>query len=134
MKKSLLLEAVQFAKAKMHNHPEFDKFIHFSFIVQHNKIIGYGRNCAQEPSKHYGYHQLSSDKTFKPKTHSEINAFKKTKGIINWDWKFSIINVRLNRLGQVRLSKPCRCCYNLLKALGCSEFYYSSDIGFLLVR
>src|SRR5215216_5136790 len=81
MKKSLFHECLSIAISKMHNHPQYENFIHFSFIVQNNKIVGYGRNNCATPPKHQGYHSRVPT----PKTHSEINAYKKVKGILEKD-------------------------------------------------
>lgn len=111
----------------MFNHPQYQNFIHFSFVVQGNKIIGYGRNNCETPAKHMGYH----NRVPTPKMHSEINAYRKTRGILDRAKPFYLVNVRLNKSGEVRLSKPCVCCYSLLNSLGCKQIYYSSEVGFL---
>jgi hypothetical protein len=134
MKKSLLHNALTFAKNKFVYHGEFNNFIHFSFIVQSNKIIEIGKNNKKIPKLHFGYHRrLQNDPFFHPKTHSELHVWMKSKGILNKNKSFEMINIRLNKKGFVRLSKPCTCCYNLLKELGCKAVYYSSEIGFLKI-
>jgi hypothetical protein len=129
MKKSLFNEVVSIARSKMHLHPEFDHFLHFTFIIQDNKVIEWGMNHAGMPRKHYGYHK--DDITFVPKTHAEVDSYKKARGLLDKSKSFLAINIRLNRFGELRMSKPCKCCYNLLKNLGCKRFYYSSNVGFL---
>lgn len=133
MKKSILDESLNIAMSKTKTHPEYYCYLHFSFVVQNNKIVEWGRNNKGVPAIHYGYHDRINDKNFRPKTHSEIDAYKKAKGLLDGDG-FEMVNIRLTRLKQIRLSKPCNCCYRLLKALGCKVFYYSSEIGFLTVR
>jgi len=130
MKKSLIHTALSIAIQKLNLHPEIDKFIHYTFVVQDNKIIEWGRNNKGMPAIHYGYHDRICDPNYGPKTHSEIDAYKKAKGLLNKSKKFEIINVRLNRNGDLRESKPCQCCYNIMRDLGCNKFYYSCDIGF----
>lgn len=125
MKKSLLTDALRIVSAKFKNHTE--KYIHFSFIVQENKIIEYGVNRHTLPAKHWGYDKKCNDSTFVPKLHSEIDVYQRAKGLLNRNRHFNIINVRVNKEGKLRISKPCICCYNLLKELGCKDFYYTNN-------
>lgn len=131
MKKSLLKQAHQIALSKLTLHPEYHNYIHYSFVIQENKIVEWGVNSNKVPPVHYGYqHRIKGDK-FGPKSHSEIEAFRKARGLLDLNKKFEMINIRLNKSKELRISKPCSCCHELLMALGCSKFYYSSDIGFL---
>lgn len=135
MKKSILVLAKSISLSKMHLHPELENFIHFSFIVQNNKIIEWGMNRRSIPPKHYGYNKRNtSDKNFVPKKHSEIDAYIKARDLLDKRKTFEMINVRLNKKGELRLSKPCFCCYELLKELGCKIFYYSDNSNFRFVR
>ncbi len=128
MKKSLLDDALKIAIDNLSNHPEYQHYAHFTFIVKNNQIVEWATNTSHTPPKHYGY--ASRIKGAIPKTHSEINAYKKARRILGKQ-SFSIINVRLNRSRQMRLSKPCNCCHNIMVAMGCKKFYYSSEVGFL---
>lgn len=128
MRKSLLKDALKIARVKLPHHPEFCKYPHYSFIIQDNKIVEWGVNRSSlAPPIHYGYCSLyKDDDGFIPKMHAEINAYQKAKGILNLN-KFEMINIRLSRKGFTRCSAPCKCCYVLLKELGCKKFYYSAD-------
>ena len=128
MKKSLLIEALKIASKKFKNHSE--KYIHYSFIIQNNKIIEWGMNRPGHPAKHYGYNKKSIDPTFVAKIHAEIDAFQKAKGLLNKTKYFDIINIRVNKEGKLRISKPCICCFHLLKELGCRNFYYTNEEKF----
>jgi tRNA(Arg) A34 adenosine deaminase TadA len=133
MKKSILLQASSIAMQKLSNHPELNNFIHFSFIVQNQKIVVYGRNNKRMPAKHLGYHKRINDAAYGPKTHSELDAYKKGKSLLIKGRPFEMINIRLTRIGLIRNSKPCCCCYDIMKELGCRRFYYSSSIGFMSI-
>lgn len=130
LKKSLFHDVLFIARKKIINHREFKHFLHFSFIIQENKVIEWGTNNKRVPEKHNGYHRRIQDIKYNPKTHSEVDAWKKARGILNKRKNFQIINVRLNRLGELRNSRPCNCCYEILKALGCNSFYFSTILGF----
>jgi hypothetical protein len=132
MKRSLLNQALRIAKDKLSTHPELDNFPHYSFIVQAGKIIEWATNGAHEPPIHYGYHNRQKDDGFKPKYHSETWAYKRARGILE-DGSFEIVNIRLNKKGEIRLARPCKPCYDLLTILGCRRYYYSSEVGFLLL-
>lgn len=127
MKKSILIECIRIAKAKLELHPERCNFPHYSFIIQQNKIVEWATNIAFEPPVHYGYHKALG---YKPKFHAEVHAYKKAKGILIND-NFSIVNIRLGKDGDLKLSAPCEACHSLLSCLGCNKFYYSSPTGFL---
>ena len=132
MKKSILKECLRISNAKLPHHPELGKYLHYSFIIQSCKIIEWATNATHEPPIYLGYHRYD-DSTYKPKYHSECFAYKKAKGLIGDD-PFDIINIRLGMDGQVKLSKPCKACYRLMKILGCEKFYYSCEIGFMELK
>lgn len=129
MKKQLFDDAVKFAKKKLSKHSQ-GCYAHYSFIVQNNEIIGYGVNQDGEPLIHWGYKRMKDDPSYTPKIHAEIHAYRKNKSLIDKTKNFEIINIRLNKQGELRLSKPCTCCAKLLSELGCKKFYYSSEKGF----
>lgn len=134
MKKSLLHEAIRIARSKLAAHEQLKYYPHYSFIIQDNKIIEWGTNIKHEPPRHYGYHKkCETDLTYRPKFHAEAVAYKKAKALLSDD-PFTIVNLRLSKSGELRLSKPCTPCYELMSALGCSCFYFSSDVGFLQLR
>lgn len=73
------------------------------------------------------YHRFYNDRSM---IHSEAAAFKKVKGLLNRDKNFEVINIRLNKLNEYRVSKPCECCTNFLSIMGCNKVYYTTDEGF----
>jgi hypothetical protein len=127
MRKNILDECLNISRRKIGTHPEYQHYIHYSFIVQGNKIIDWGTNTKGEPKIFYGYHKrmLSG----KPKSHSEINAYKKARGLINKLESFECVNIRLNKRKKLRNSAPCKCCYTILSSLGCSSFWFTTNIG-----
>ncbi len=134
MKKSLLKMALKIARRTLEGHPQKRHFLHWSFVVQGNQIMEWRTNQASEPPRHYGYHsRLRKGERGPgiPKTHSEMNAYRKTRGVMSSRGGFEIINVRLSRKGEMRLNKPCPCCVELMWALGCKRFWFSWEGGFL---
>lgn len=123
MNRNVIRQSIAIAKDRLRNHPEYDKggFLHFSFIVVHNKILEVGVNHQGEPPLHYGYEDYS-------KVHSEVSAYKKARGLLGKD-KFEIVNVRFTRSYKLKLSKPCPNCEYLLRQLGCERFFYTTNDG-----
>lgn len=132
MKKSILQSIVRIAREKLSDHPELEHFPHYSFVIQNNRVVEWATNVNHIPPVHYGYKKIGDD-SFKSKFHAEIFAWKKARGLLNGE-SFEIINLRLNKKGSLRLSKPCEACYSLMCELGCKKFYYSADIGFLELK
>lgn len=104
------------------HHPEWGNYHHFSFIVQNNKIIGYGTNktVPKGMMKIFGYKQTS-------KLHSETNVFFKCRSLIGKD-PFEIVNIRLTRTNKIRNSHPCECCMNFLLGFNCKSVYFTTDL------
>ena len=59
--------------------------------------------------------------------HSELAAYL---GIRWKETPFNLINFRFNKQFELRLSKPCNCCMNLLSTIGnLNEIWYSTNEG-----
>ena len=110
MKKKLFNQCIKFAQNTLESHPELNqgKSYHWSFIFQNNKLIGCETNKTGSVFKVYGYNSYS-------KIHSEFAVYKKYINYIK-NKEFEILNVRLNKNGEIKKSKPCPCCFNFLKA------------------
>jgi len=121
MNKKLLSLALSIAEERLEKHPEFSLrgFIHFSFIIHSGKIFSVGWNRSGMNPPQYGYRKHS-------KIHSEVDAWRKARGLLKGD-TFDIINIRLNRFGEFRNSKPCENCLYLLQELGCTSFSYTTN-------
>lgn len=130
MKKKLLTEAMRISKEKNRpgNHPRWGTGKqHFTFIIQDNKILEWGVNRDGDALIQFGYSEFSD-------IHSETDAYRKAKGIIDKAKGFDVINVRLNNQNDVRLSRPCPCCMNFLKSLGANQIWYTTLDGFEKVK
>lgn len=130
MNKKLLRECLRIAKEKLPRHPEKEvgRFFHTSFVVAEGKIISCGHNRSHAPVIHMGYAARLTDDLNPPKTHSEISAWQKVKGMVG-NCQFQMVNVRLNSQGEVKISEPCEVCSKLLPILGCSSIYYTNTLG-----
>ena len=105
-------------------HPEYELhgYIHYSFIIQAGRILSMGINRRAEPEEWFGYPDNSS-------MHSEYVAWTKAKSMINANISFQVVNFRLNRQGEMRNSKPCGCCMQFLKNLGCDKVWFTTAHG-----
>jgi len=129
MNNRLLKEALRIARERNtpSRHPEYGNFHHFSFGVQYNKILGFATNTSGVV-KYGGFYTPLS------KSHAEANVFSKIVGILDRDAPFELINIRLNKSSEMKLSKPCKCCYQFLLTMGCSKVWYSCNEGNFLCQ
>lgn len=127
MKKSLLNECLRLARAKLSNHPELLNYPHFSFLILNNQICSVGMNRQHEPEKSFGYHRRVLKSDFRPKYHSELDAIRKSWRGLNGG--FQMVNVRLSKGQETRMSCPCSVCHLLLTSLGCTKCYFTTNEG-----
>ena len=105
------------------NQIRVSHYDHYSFIVSKNEIVEWGRNRTfQRPPVHWGYNWHQG-------IHSELSAYIKAAGILK-DRDFGVVNVRLSPSLGLLNSKPCPNCENMLRSLGASWVYYSTEDGF----
>lgn len=127
MKQTILKECIRISREKNLQRDRASDFRHFSFIIQKNKLVDWGMNVSKVPPMiQFGYSKTSG-------WHAEVNAYRKAKGILE-NGPFEMINIRLNRQGHLRLSKPCPCCHMFLTELGCKAVYFSTEVGFAKLR
>jgi hypothetical protein len=132
MKANLLREAIRVALEKHRSHPMFGRgFNLFSFVVEHNKLLGMGMNNRDSLVPiHYGYSKRArgwGNAEFVTCEHSELNAYRKCRGLIKSN--FELINVRLKIDQHLAISAPCSCCCDWLKANGCKTVHFTTDAG-----
>jgi deoxycytidylate deaminase len=123
MKTKVIKECLNIAKMNnTPNHPQWDCFHHFSFIIQRNKIVKWGMNRSGTASIRLGFEPSQ-------KIHSEVDAYFKARTFIDDSIPFEVVNVRLTKTFIVKESCPCKCCWSFLKRLGCKRIYYSTNMG-----
>jgi hypothetical protein len=95
---------------------------HYSFIMQKNEVRSVGWN---QP---YKTHPLAKRFNYKFHCiHSELHAILKFDEPVVKLQKYSLVNVRLDKQGNVRMSKPCEVCQRLLVAFPFKEVWYSTN-------
>jgi hypothetical protein len=130
MKRSILKQCLSIAHSTIEKHPQYNFYLHWSFIVQRNKLMGYATNDAgSDVPVHLGY-QSRLKGEYQAKRHSEWNCYRRVKGILVPGKSFEIVNIRLNKKGQIKNSQPCSCCFSFLKEMcDCSHCYFTTDEG-----
>ena len=129
MTSKILSHCVRIAKTRNtpSKHSEYGRFHHFSFVVQNNRILELGTNLAGKSI----YSRFYLERC---KVHSETDAYRKAKGLLDSaNTAFEIVNIRLNKAGDLRNSKPCECCQNFLGVVGAAKVWYSTATGFAKV-
>jgi len=124
MKRTIIRDCLRLAREKNAAHPE--KFKHYTFIVQDNKVLEWGVNRFGDPLLSHGYPEYG-------KIHSENDAYRKAKGLLK-DTVWEAINIRLSKKRELRTAIPCACCSAYFKTLGYSVVWASTaDHGFVKV-
>lgn len=91
---------------------------HVSIIFDKNKIIAVGTNTMKG-------HPLAKSLGYRfEEQHSELNAYLKCKQRIG----LSLLNVRYNEAGALRMARPCPLCLPWCKAIF-DEIYYTCPLG-----
>ena len=123
MKKKILRECLEIAKSNNNsNHPQWECYHHFSFIVQRNKIVGMGTNRMASSLTFLGYQPYS-------KMHSETDVYFKVKGIMAKNCDFEVVNIRLTKTFMIKSSEPCKCCFAFLNNMGCKRIWFTTNTG-----
>lgn len=100
------------------------KYRHSSLLIKRNRIIDIGINQEKTHSKAPAYY---SDKN--RRLHSEAHAILGNK---LEDLKgTTILNVRVDNDGKLKLSKPCHVCLPLIQAAGIKHIIYTTNDGVL---
>lgn len=103
---------------------------HFSFGFHGNKLIGMGQN---EPARPNGramkIAKIFCNNHFKefPYLHSETDLIGRLWGKVHLDRKLVLVNIRLNRHGKIRKSRPCKNCQLILDSLYIENIIWSND-------
>lgn len=120
IKHSILREALRVSKLNNtpDRHAEYGNYHHFSFLIWEGKILTWATN------KNSGCSHIQFGYTAHSKTHSEFEVLRKRKGWVSLG-KCAIINVRLSKNNETKVSAPCMVCKKLLRYNGIKTVYYT---------
>lgn len=102
-------------------------FQHFAFIYRKNKLLSIGQNDptstnakSRKLAKRFG----AKKPLVYPYIHAEIDVISKLWGRLYIDKIFTLVSIRLNRHGELRISKPCKDCQIVLSSLCIPVIFY----------
>ena len=117
-------------KAKMNRNTK-NKFFHFAFGYKKNKLLAIGQN---NPEKTHTQALILSQRfnidNDYPYLHAETDLISRLWGKHYIDNSLRMVIVRLNKHGQLRCSKPCEKCEQIINALDIKKVWWSIDNGF----
>jgi len=102
------------------------QYRHFCFICKGTKIFVVGINSSTTHPK---------SNTFYKAKHAEFDALNRFKNLFpdtRIDNK-SLLVIRLNNQGEIRMSKPCSSCINFIRQYNIGRVFYSNREGELEV-
>lgn len=115
----------------------YDHFNLGAVVVYRNKIIGEGCNSTKThplQDKYNKHRHFNYTNGFTPSSvHAEIKALTSVPYPIAQDVKWSQVKlyiVRLRKITEVGMARPCPSCMALIRDLGIRDIYYSTNEGF----
>jgi deoxycytidylate deaminase len=98
------------------------QFKHFSFILRKNNIISVGWN------KPFKTHPQANKYGYKFNAiHAELAAILKFDKPVSQLRYHTMVNVRLDKQGKIKLSRPCETCQRVLSSFVVGEVWYSTN-------
>lgn len=117
-------------KAKQSRNTK-NKFFHFAFGYKKNRLLAIGQN---NPEKTHPQALILSKrfntKLEHPYLHAETDLISRLWGKHYIDDTLKMVIVRLNKQGELRCSKPCERCQQIINALGITKIWWSDENGF----
>ena len=106
---------------------------HFSFAFERNKLLSIGLNSYNLSNKaKYFADRYNVDSLQEwPTLHAEVDMLSKLWSNYQIGSRTKVVVLRLNRYGELCESHPCSSCTEILKAVGISELWYSSNGGII---
>lgn len=108
-----------------------NKFFHFAFGFKKSRLLAIGQNNPEKthPQALMLAKRFNTD-TEHPYLHAETDLISRLWGKHYIDNSLKMVVIRLNKHGQLRCSKPCDKCGQILEALGITKVWWSDDNGF----
>mgnify|MGYP001560508936 CR=1 FL=1 len=107
--------------------------LHLSFIVYKKRIVTIGQNTKKTHPINLKNRKISKEGIDISKlcgTCGEWAALRSLKNLTNIPAKkCSLINIRINKLNEIRMSRPCHSCISLLTFFNLDKIYYSNNQG-----
>ncbi len=134
--KNKFKQFIFFSKAlqtNLHNY-DLNRTFHVTFALYKKKCVSIGWNSIKtHPNiKKLNYRSNDGeDLRSIARMHSELNCILKLQNKMDLENLNDIVfvNIRLDKMGNVKYAKPCNGCTHLLKQVGYKKIYYSGDCG-----
>jgi deoxycytidylate deaminase len=97
---------------------------HISFACRRTTVhsVGFNKPFKSHPIAYQFGYKFNS-------IHSELDCIIKLDVRPTQLCQYTLVNIRLDKQGRVRLSKPCKVCQRLLAAFRFKEVFYSDNQG-----
>lgn len=103
-------------------HIPNSRFKHFTYIVDGNKILSIGYNNAWKT------HTIANKYKHRFNCiHSEVSALIRFQYPEEYLSRCKIINVRINKSGDICMAKPCNHCLPILTNVGFKEIWFTNN-------
>lgn len=108
-----------------------NKFFHFAFAYKKSRLLAIGQNNPEKthPQALMLARRFNTD-TEHPYLHAETDMISRLWGKHYIDGSLKVVVIRLNKRGELRCSKPCDKCSQILQALGIHKIWWSDSNGF----
>jgi hypothetical protein len=108
-----------------------NKFFHFAFGFKKSRLLAIGQNNPEKthPQALMLAKRFNTD-TEHPYLHAETDLISRLWGKHYIDNSLKMVIVRLNKRGELRCSKPCEKCSQILNALSITKIWWSDNNGF----
>lgn len=128
IKQNQIQKSIEYSKKLFNKNST--KSQHFAFIFRKNKILSIGQNdmsCTNAKSPKIAKRFGAQKPLIYPYIHAEIDAISKLWGEIYINKKLTLVSLRLNRYGDLRISKPCDDCEIVIRSLNLPVIFYDGS-------
>lgn len=115
------------------NNSAPQKYNHFAFLFERNKMISIGQNnMTQISAKAFRFGNMFNVSKMKEFSyiHAEIDAISKLWAKKYISGREKLVVIRIGNSGKLFNSKPCDSCSKILSCLGLNKIWYSVNGGF----
>ena len=108
-----------------------NKFFHFAFGYRKNKLLAIGQNNPEKThTQAVMLARRFNTELEHPFLHAETDLISRLWGKYYIDNSLRMVIIRLNKRGELRCSKPCERCDQIIKSLGINKVWWSDVNGF----
>ena len=117
-------------KAKQERNTK-NKFFHFAFGYRKNKLLAIGQNNPEKThTQAVMLARRFNTELEHPFLHAETDLISRLWGKYYIDNSLRMVIIRLNKRVELRCSRPCERCDQIIKSLGIKKVWWSDINGF----